>query len=504
MHTGRVAALMLAMLMACSPSACALETENSAAYGGSGEDILREVVSCGDGLFAAGTTASDDEDLDMRTRSGETGWAMRLNSDGTVRFHFCSGRAGMTRMTAPAALADGIYSLVLTDEAGQRGDWILINDRGELLNRCAIPPLAALCSQAASLRQMLPMQMEAGAVLALLMEHPDGQLCVSCLHEDGSLQQGEPFTGSAQGMAAAGRGVIAHASIQDGGIVITFVLPDEAAHDRVQVQAVSGAAAIGDMLLGEDESVVLGGAVDEGGYLLRVSRAGEMLFLLQTQAAVTHLTETETGFAALAGAEILFTDEDGMNTAVTAAPENVLALAPSLGGVAALSHLTARGRRQAVFTHIAQPDLQAEKREAADAQNVPAGLAVGDGYLLCSASDLSGVLVTHVAADGTPLFATRTPIHTAADSLQWCCAAMMDDGSILLGGRYLTGEGDAQRQQAVCALLSSGGVLRQMETIEGAGAVCAMEETTDGKILLHTAGEGEPSLEADGIIGLGI
>lgn len=492
-----MAALLVAALAAFVPAACALGMENEAAYGGSGEDILREVVACGDGLFAAGTTASSDYDLDMRTRSGETGWALRLNSDGSVRFGYCSGRAGMTCMTAPAALADGAYSLVLTDETGQRGDWIILDERGELLNRCAIPEMKKLCPQASAIRQMLSIQTEEGAALELLMEHADGTLCFSCLHADGSVQPGEPFEGGTAGLCTAGRGVLAYAHVQEDGFALTYTAPGKADCERVVVHADCGAKTMEDMLLGEDESAVLCGAAHEGGYLLRVSRAGEVLFALRTQAPVTRVAETETGFAALTGGKILFTDEDGANTAMADAPENTLDLAPSLGGAAALSHLTARGRRQAVFTHIAQPAWQDAPREAHDQQRVPGEFALGEGYLLCSASDLLGVQVTHIAGNGAKVFTTRTPIHTAADSLQWCCAAMLDDGSILLGGRYLTGEEDDKKQQAVCALLSAGGVLRRMETIEGAGAVCAVETAPDGRIFLHVAKGDTPSLEQD-------
>ena len=94
--------------------------------------------------------------------------------------------------------------------------------------------------------------------------------------------------------------------------------------------------------------------------------------------------------------------------------------------------------------------------------------------------------VRHVAADGRELFSVRTPIHTAADALQWLCAAKLGDGSILLGGQYLYGTGGDAERQGVTALLGGDGVLRRMETLEGAAAVHAIEVTPEGKILLHT------------------
>ena len=94
----------MAALLLLGARACALEAADvPAAFGGSGEDALYEVVACGDGLFAVGTTASNDYDLSMRTRRGETGWALRIGDDDGVHFSFCTARAGMTRMTAPAA-----------------------------------------------------------------------------------------------------------------------------------------------------------------------------------------------------------------------------------------------------------------------------------------------------------------------------------------------------------------------------------------------------------------
>ena len=58
----------MAALLLLGARACALEAADvPAAFGGSGEDALYEVVACGDGLFAVGTTASSDYDLSMRT-----------------------------------------------------------------------------------------------------------------------------------------------------------------------------------------------------------------------------------------------------------------------------------------------------------------------------------------------------------------------------------------------------------------------------------------------------
>ena len=234
--------------------------------------------------------------------------------------------------------------------------------------------------------------------------------------------------------------------------------------------------------------------------MIRASREGELLFQKATGAPLSCLTQTDTCFACLSGKQVLFADEDGGVLGTAPAPDGTLDLAPSSFGAAALSHDGARGRRQAVLTHIAQPQAEPQEQPAALKQlSYEAEIAVESGYLVCSAQDMQGVQVRHVAADGTQIFSTRTPIHTAADALEWLCAAVLEDGSILLGGRYLTGEGEAALQEGVYALLTPGGVLRQMETISDAGAVCAIETAPESGILLHTVNGGEVSLEADAV-----
>ena len=121
-----------------------------------------------------------------------------------------------------------------------------------------------------------------------------------------------------------------------------------------------------------------------------------------------------------------------------------------------------------------------------------------DGYLVCGESDSFGVRVTCMDGSGTQRWSTRIPIHTAADALEWLCAAQLADGGVLLGGRYLTGEGAEAAQEGVLALLSGDGVLRRIEVVEGAGAVCALEPMDGGSVTLHIASGAAPSLQADG------
>lgn len=487
MHKRRASALMAALLL-LGARACALEAAHApAAFGGSGEDALYEVVACGDGLFAVGTTASSDYDLSMRTRRGETGWALRIGDDDGVRFSFCTARSGMTRMTAPAAFEDGSCSLVLADEAAQRGEWIVLDGRGRSVSRVAIDGAAALCPQGGRIVQMLPVDAPQGVQLAALISHADGEtMCCARVAQDGSVTPGEAFAAGKPGAACAGRdGQMAYAAEQDGRLRIICMNGNGTIEERYDGEP-ARVRAVHDAQMGGDGSVaVCGETTDGGGFLLRVSREGERLFLLETDAPLTRLTATETGYAALEDGRILFADEDGAGVAWAAAPEDALDLASSPGGAAVLSHLQARGRRQAVFTRVAQPALGQMETQKTD-EAPPGTIAAGDGYLLCSAEDALGVRVRHVAANGRELFSVRTPIHTAADALQWLCAAKLDDGSILLGGQYLYGTGGDADRQGVTALLGGDGVLRRMETLESAAAVRAIEVTPDGKILLHT------------------
>ncbi len=478
----------MAALLLLGARACALEAADvPAAFGGSGEDALYEVVACGDGLFAVGTTASNDYDLSMRTRRGETGWALRIGDDDGVRFSFCTARSGMTRMTAPAAFDDGSCSLVLADEAAQRGEWIVLDGRGRSVSRVAIDGAAALCPQGTQIVQLLPVDGPEGVQLAALIGHADGEtMCCAHVAQDGSVTPGEAFTADKPGAVCAGRdGQMAYAAEQDGRLRMICMNGNGMTEERY-IGEPARVRAVHDAQMGGDGSVtVCGETADGGGFLMRVSREGERLFLLKTDAPLTRLTATETGYAALEDGRILFADEDGAGVAWAAAPEGALDLASSPGGAAVLSHLQARGRRQAVFTRVAQPALGQMEMQKAD-EAPPGTIAAGDGYLLCSAEDAQGVRVRHVAADGRELFSVRTPIHTAADALQWLCAAKLSDGSILLGGQYLYGtDGDADRQ-GVTALLGGDGVLRRMETLEGAAVVRAIEVTPEGTILLHT------------------
>ncbi|MBQ2834698.1 MAG: hypothetical protein IJE71_08820 [Clostridia bacterium] len=489
-----------AALLALLPLAAA--SGQTRAYGGSRADILLEAIACEEGAFAAGRTASSDMDLAMRTRETETGWAVRLDGEGDILWSYCTGRAGMQTMVSPAETDEG-FSLVLTDEMGARGEWITLSREGELIRRIGVPAADVLCAHGGTIRQMLP----AGGRLYVLLEHEDGTQCMAEMDKDGDVTQGAAIACGADARLVRTTEGAACAGVLESALCIA---------DGSRAGSVSGAyrlSALRDALVLRDGSLLACGEAEGEGAVMRVSAAGEMLFCrtLPGHASLSLLTETDMGFAALGsgpqGSAVLFMDEDGALLGEAEAPERTLDLIAAEGGAAALSHDGAPGRRQAMFTLLPQPEADAQQGK--EQEELEPALLIGDvararpreetvgfagGHILCSASDAHGVRVAWIGEDGKQRFSTRIPIHTAADELEWLCAARLQDG-VLLGGRYLTGEGDAMRQQGVVALLGEDGVLRRIETIAG-GAVLSME-LVQGGALLHIAGGDRPGADAD-------
>lgn len=470
-----------ALLLAGLAAPCAAQ-EADFAFGGRGEDALYEAVAAGDGLFAVGTTASADGDLASRTRSGETGWAIRIGADGVRQWDFCSAKSGMSRMTAPHAYRGGGYSLVLTDEAGQRGEWILLTERGRQQSRTAIPGADSLCPQGkpAQIVRMTASSGETGPYLAVTLLHAgSGELCCAALYPDGGVRACGEFYGDADGVTCPleDEGAVLHLGADLGALRMTALKPGAQIRTAVIPLEDSGMglARVTDALVGEDGSVVLCAqavASDQksAGLLMRVNAEGETLFeaYLPRESAPSLLTHTDTGYAVYGAQtqEILFFDEDGGALGASSAPQAVCDLAQGEGGVLALSHLPERGKRQAAFTLIAQPDSQPEvpaepEAEPEPAYSAAANLALSEGHLACSAVE-GGVSVAYVDGAGRTLWQTRTLIHTAADRLIWESAEITADGDILLCGRYETDTRSGLLTQGAQALLSADGVLRQI------------------------------------------
>lgn len=471
------------------------------AYGGRGEDALLEITEARGGLFAVGRTDSDDGDLSVRTRTGEAGWAMLTAEDGARRWSYVSAHAGLARMTCPAALEDGRYSLVLTDDGAQRGEWILLDGRGSLLLRTPVSAALAGDSETDEVKQMLLSDQTPAALTLLLARPQTGMLRTATIDENGGVRVGAAFEGGETGrLVSDGHGGLAWVGEDAGGLRIVRLEEDVPGACGVRLEGVS-VRTVEDALMQDDGSIVCCGTAegDAAGYLARVNREGEALICAGLELPQRHLCQTETGFAvygeAEGGASVVFVDEDGGLQGVAAdAPADALDMAGLPGGAALLTQAQGRRQRQAIVTTVqGAADASGEERHAAQAGQA---LRVGQSVLRCEAMGADGVRVTLMDGSGREAWSTRIPIHTAADALEWRCAAQMEGGGVLLGGRYLSGEGEAQRQQGAVALLGADGVLRRMETIEGAGAVLGMEETEDG-VLLHCASGALPALGAD-------
>ena len=470
------AACLLAMALLASP---ALAQEY--AYGGSGEDALLEAVSLRDGLFAVGTTSSADGDLSGRTRSGETGWALRIGADSARLWDFCSAKSGMMIMRAPHAYADGTFSLVLTDAEGQRGEWIELNDRGRQLARTVIPTSPCATGEPARIVAMAACEGGDSRFLALLLEHAGtGALCCTALTQDGRQHGCGTFYGDAQGVLLAddARGWVVHLGAELGALAVTRLSPGSAPHaDMFSLPEDGvGITRVCDALIAADGSLALCGqsvSTDQkgGGFLLRLSAEGELLFarMLDGYAMPAYLTETETGYAVYADGALLFFDEDGALLGETQTDGEPLGLV-SLGGQPAL--LTQEGERrakQAVLRTVAG-FMRTETQEPDAAQETEPTPALRDGrivlgeeMLVCSDGGASGVTVSLVDAQGRTRFSTRTPIHTAADRLVWERAERTKDGGIRLSGYYETDGGQGVTREKATALLGADGVLRELK-----------------------------------------
>ena len=503
MHAGkRAMAVFLLMLLPASGA-----WAQSRAYGGRGEDKLLEIAEAGSGLFAVGMTASDDGDLSARTRLGDAGWAMLLDESGERIWSYASAHTGLARMIAPAALEDGRCSLVLTDEAAQRAEWIVLDGTGKALSRTLLLPERA---EGETMLQYLPVSQETPE-LAMILRCGDALRAVT-LGENGGVLREQTFTMPGQGIAASdGMGMLVWISAYEGGIELLWLDGEDEKSGRIALETVR-VTAVCDALMQADGSVLCCGEAEadgvKKGFLARVNREGELLFAHVLPFAQRHVCQTETGFAAYGTdgqeAQLFFTDEDGgvLDTQGDV-PVDVLDIAGMPGGAALLTHTEGRRQPQAVITAVqqrAQTEEDAEKEEeteeAAQAYAPAAPLTMPDGYLVCGESDSFGVQVTCMDGSGAQKWSTRIPIHTAADALEWLCAAQLKDGSILLGGRYLTGKGEKTIQEGVLALLSDDGVLRRIEMIAG-GAVCALEALPDGSVTLHAATGAEPGIEPD-------
>ncbi|MBR2942774.1 MAG: hypothetical protein IKB82_05180, partial [Clostridia bacterium] len=379
------------------------------AFGGRGEDVLYEAVKLSDGLFAVGKTASTDGDLALRKRTGETGWAIRIDGDGRRVWDFCSAKSGMTEMIAPHAYGDGRFSCVMTDETRQRGEWLVLDERGRQEIRVAFDAGQALCPEGGKTEivQMIPAQGSTGPYLALLLAHEEsGEMCASALFPDGGVRTCGAFYGDLQGIAVAAQeeGIL-FAGEDLGALSVTHLRPGtQPMRGTIPIgESQEGLSGISAVLLGGDNSLLVGGRMISAdqkseAVLLRVSAEGELLFLRRfgEDESVLLLCETDMGYAALGRGGVIFLDEDGALQGYAEVSQTTMDILPAEGGVFALSKDEERGRRQAVFTYLAPAQISSalEMEFAPEPTLLPTAsaaynLPLGEGFLILTDSGYS-------------------------------------------------------------------------------------------------------------------
>ncbi len=532
---------LLALLAALASLAAARAEGWDRAYGGRAEDCLYEIIPAADGLFAVGTTFSDDGELSGRTRAGETGWALRLDAEGEPLFSVCSAHAGRTRMARPFAHADGTLSCLLAGE-GAGAEWLRLSAQGQVTARVETP--RGLCPHGTrdDARDAAFCDTEDGPALLVCLRHADGGFCFARIGEDGKARQGEAVRAPEDALPCFGARGDAALVWTDGGVAHVALVRASGEMREWEAEAdaqLSGATAA---MVCEDGSVVFAAGAEEGGMLLRVSASGDTLFSVPTETPAEALAPTNTGFAARMGARLCRYDEEGAPLGENLVEDGALAVCGFGEGEAALYRLPSAQMKQARVVAAAGrayagPDTSGalyarEGGRLLAAQAVPEGtllrIDVGDGQeerwllapdgtatedarealpqdllragVVSCAQDAGGATVAYAAEDGE-LWRTHTPIPTAADRLTWRCAARTQDG-LWLGGRYETGQGDAQGTQGVAAWLDADGVLRRIETVEGAQDVfAALAEGED--VILLVASDAARAGEADAALTLG-
>ena len=502
----RLAAVMAALF---AMPACGLGEGRR--YGGSRADELREIVGAPGGWLAVGTTASSDGDLAMRTRETRTGWAVFIGEDGTPLWSVCTGRESMAHMRAPVVLDGGGFSFVLTDEDGQRGQWLVLDGHGEIVSRVDVAGPDALTGDGVrrTIAAMTPVQTEDGLRLLTVLADDAGALSLVMMDEKGSVTAHEQLMGAADGMLAANaHGEYAWISAKDGQIEIHRMTGDG---QFVMAQGISLGDAVervSDVLMQDDGSVTIAVKKEIGGAVVRASTSGDVLFVYGMQRTPEHICQTRTGFAVYVGGSVIFLDEDGaLIQTQTGLPEGALDIVGMADGAALLLREGKASEHEAMLYAVTQSTFAAmgtpepERPKPAAAPNTE--MDAEGAHIHCEDVP-GGVCVTYVNAAGERVFETKIPIHTAADVLVWRCALPLEDGGVALGGCYVYGTGDEAHSTGAVALLDGRGVLRRIEELTEIGCVLKIEAGDGAALWLEIAKQKFKDAPADGQMTFGL
>lgn len=130
--------LLLTILLLCTLAASACAEMRSYTYGGSGHDILYDAAVSADGrIVLTGATDSADGTLSSRTKTGRSGWALCIDTNGNVLWNFCTRRGSYDTLRYPVFLGNGDVAMLL--ETSHHGlyevQWILLNEQGDEVAR---------------------------------------------------------------------------------------------------------------------------------------------------------------------------------------------------------------------------------------------------------------------------------------------------------------------------------------------------------------------------------
>lgn len=127
----RLIALLLCLML--TPAFSLAQTKT---YGGSGFDSLGGIAAGPDDrIVMTGVTESSDGTLDTRTKTGQCGWVLCIDSNGEVLWNFCRHAAKYERMEAPVVHPDGTVTVVFWTEQSGIGklELIRLSQEGEMI-----------------------------------------------------------------------------------------------------------------------------------------------------------------------------------------------------------------------------------------------------------------------------------------------------------------------------------------------------------------------------------
>ncbi len=520
MRKGFLAALILLTLTMAGAKA-----DGTYTYGGSGMDVITEIIPIEGGALAVGRTNSNDGTFQTRSRKGMAGWVLCLNETGDIRWTHCTAHAGRVEFHSPYEHQNGMLSCILGD--GRTGEeWIWYDKDG---NRGSGQTKARIDIGKEGVKA-LPLDWNGEPALALLHGDWNGRLSCGLMDAHGRITNGEQFE-EAEGLEpfADSLGRIVFARQEDGQIFLRFVTPGGAASDEIIVSGCPDGK-LEDAAPRPDGTLLLAGETQDGGYIACVNGQGETVFAVHTEFPIECVSASHTGFSALSNKDgvygnVLYEFDEGgklkcsldksfdiRNRQMADTASGALVIERSefgegLGGVS-IKYLDDESQySKFLFKRkgellSAQPDGDRLKLfvRAEDGEEVGLELSA-DGVkrldAVYSAEQLYPGVTWQETAHGTKISRrvgehieeTNVPIHTAADQLEWLCALPLEDGGLLLGGRYLSENQDGMTyQQAVLAQLDENGILCSLETLDHAGCVSGIAQAGEKTLLLISRG----------------